>query len=216
MKVDDYFRKGGLSINIMKIPFVDWFLDLLGDDLPSMTRMDEYMEYILPLIVSYSDDISDSTSFAAKDWLEVMEEEHYLEAIYHTYDVSVHQLDPRISIEDQEKVYQRSVEGNILVGTWDSFNEPTPTLSIKTISRNDEYEIVFVNADFFILKKGAVKDQKGDRLYVLMGNEDLIQDLVWLEVMELLYNIYRYRSRFLIFVGAIVFFIVLVLIFSVF
>ena len=69
------------------------------------------------------------------------------------------------------------------------------------------FDLVFLNNDFFILKKHGDQLRRGRDMYYVYGNERSVGRLDWRNAMEELYNIYRKNSKFTIY---IVLFIVIV------
>ena len=178
-------------------------LDKINDkfeiNLPEFERMDDHLDHTLSLIVKWSEDLYEQEFYVSQRWLEVREENNFYESVLHIF--------------NPNGEYLLSIDGNIQKGGW-RFLEENNTFITEMLGRSELYDLAFLNEDFFILMKHGDQHRKGQRKYFLMGKENIIANMTWREVMELLFNIYRGNSKFLILIFAAVALVAIVIGFS--
>ncbi len=195
----------------MNIPYIEFlFRPLLRSELSDHDTLDEYIDDILPKIAPYSEDLYEEEYYTEKLWREVNDRDEALDVIVHIFKKkdSPHEIKEKSDAEGPN--YLKSVDGNIMQGQWGIVGA---NVTLRTSANYELFEKAFINDDFFILKKHGDKHKDGSRQYLVMGKESVVKDLEWRDVVELLYDIYRYRNQFItvILVAAIIVFVVLML-----
>ncbi len=143
--------------------------------------LDEYLDDVLPQIRQWSEDIYEfeEKGYSSNRWLEIRDDDNALEAVLHLF--------------RDEGEYLLSVDGDIIVrGRWQAIAESNSMIIDKLVNGNvaqsEFYDLAFLSNDFFILRKHGDQRRKGNKKYLMFGREDLIRNLEWREVVELLYN----------------------------
>ena len=151
-------------------------------ELPRFERMNDYLDFILDKVENQSKDLEDEDYFVGKRWLEVNESDQFLESVLHFF--------------NDGGEYLISINGNIQKGVWRLLKESNSIIT-ECLSKNELYELAFLNEDFFILKKHG-NHSNGQKRYLVMGKEESIKDMKWTTVMDKLFNIYRSSSQLLL------------------
>ncbi len=198
----------------MRNPAIDWFYKALNLELPELSKLDAYVDYILPKIAPHSEDLYEMEFYAEKPWLEIRDDDQFLDAVLHIFKKEQN-LEIKQKGEDDGRDYLRSIDGNVEKGSWTYLQKQSSNIIlIKTSSSYELFEKVFINPDFFILKKHGYKHKSGNRKYFFMAREKRVKNLEWREIVELLYNIYRFRIRFILFLAGILVFVIIILFLS--
>ncbi|MFZ4544891.1 MAG: hypothetical protein ACOYOA_12635 [Saprospiraceae bacterium] len=153
-------------------------------ELPRFERMNEYLDFILDKVENQSKDLEDEDYFVGKRWLEVNESDQIPESVLHFF--------------NDGGEYLISINGNIQKGVWRLLKESNSIIT-ECLSKNELYELAFLNEDFFILKKHG-NHNNGQKRYLVMGKEESIKDMKWTTVMDKIFNIYRSSSQLLLLV----------------
>lgn len=199
----------------MNIPYIEFLFRPLRSELPHYESLDKYIDYILPKIAPYSEDLYEEDYYTEKPWREVRDNDNSLDVILHIFKTkdSPHEIVERSDAEGPD--YIVSIDGNIMQGNWARLAKKGDNIiTLRTPMNYELFEKSFINEDFFILKKHGDKWQEGNRKYLVMGREGHVKDLEWREVVELLYDIYRYRIQFILTVLFLAVLVFIVLIFS--
>lgn len=184
-------------------------------ELPYQETMEEYLDYILPKVRSLGKSLNSTDVFTkGKYWLEISDADDAHESILHMFD-------PEES--EGESTYMYSIDGNMMNGSWTRMGGGT--ILIKGL-KHEMYELVFLNADFFIIRKHG--NHQGPK-YLFLASENKISrqyewydalgrrrdhvKLEWRDIMELLFDSYRYN---IIFIRSVVMVIAVVFLFAVF
>lgn len=170
-------------------------------ELPPAATMDEYLDTILPLIRSWSEDLYEVENYVSTRWKEIRDSDHFQESVLH--------------ILMPEGEYLQSIDGNIVKGDW-RYLKASNTLILEIAGKSELYDLAFMNSDYFILAKHGDQQRKGQRKYFVLVRENLAARWQWRDVMEGLFNIYRYNRSYLLIAFAAVALLVVVLLFSFF
>ncbi len=174
----------------MAMRFFDTVNKELELELPEFERFDDHLDYVLGQVYKWSEDLYEEDFYVAKRWLEVREENNFYESVLHIF--------------NPNGEYMISIDGNIQKGAW-RFLPENNTFITEILGKNELYDLAFLNQDFFILMKHGDQHRKGQRKYFVMGREGVVAGLTWREVVEMLFNLYRDNSRFLLLIlGAVV------------
>ncbi len=167
--------------------FLNRFNKLLSAELPADLRtLDQHLDYIVPKINEYGEDIRETEYWTNKRWKEVRESEQFHEAVLHIF--------------TKEGEYMLSVDGNIVNGSWRQLGDYN-TLILDMAGRKELFDLRFMNSDFMILTKHGNQTREGQRKYFFLVEEGKSRhpengtELGWRRLCELLYNVFRDDSR---------------------
>jgi hypothetical protein len=192
-------------------------------ELPYKETMEEYLNFILPKIQKTTLNLGFLDAYTnGKYWLEISDDDNAHESILHMFG-----NEEAPNTTGSEKSYKYSVEGNILDGQWAMMGKSTIFIKIANVEFV-MYDLVFLNNDFFILKKHG--NHKGPK-YLFLANEYKISrqhewydalgrqrtkvKLEWRDIMEMLYDIHRYDFLFVGTSGFVVLLIMIIAYFSI-
>ncbi len=166
--------------------------------------MDEYLDFIIPLVRPWGEDLYETEYYLDTRWLEIKDEDAFHESVLHIF--------------REEQEYLLSIDGNIARGEW-RFLPKSNTLIIDQMAggnavKSELFDLAFMNKNFFILKKHGDQLRKGNPKYFVMGRENIVRGLEWRDVMELLFNRYRNNSQFITLAVIVVIVIAAIVIFS--
>lgn len=170
-------------------------LGSLDTELPRFQSLDAGIDYVLKSVNIFSEDLPEKQFYVGKRWREVRDDTTFQETVLHVF--------------QEGGVYLRILDGDIATGNWElSLNG----LVLKFAGRNELYEKAFINEDFFILRKHGDQTAKGLRKYFFMAREPLVPKREWTDLLDLLYEIYKGNSNYMIFV-VLAFIIIAVMVF---
>ena len=153
-------------------------------NLPVKETLDDYLDTILPDIRPLGEDLREQKFYVmpgGKPWLEVRDDPGFQEAVLHFF--------------NEGGEYLQSVDGNVSRGKWRLLDGTNKIIieqsgSDRHPGKSELFELAFLNAKFFILRKHGNQNKKGKQ-YFFMGFEPLIRGLKWKDCVDLLYNEYR-------------------------
>lgn len=183
----------------MEIRLLDKVNKNMELELPEFERMDDFLDFILSKIYKWSEDLYEEEFYVAQRWLEVREDNNFHESVLHIF--------------NPNGEYLISIDGNIQKGAW-RFLAENNTFITEILGKNELYDLAFLNEEFFILMKHGDQHRKGQRKYFLMGKENAVSGLTWREIMDILFNIYRGNSNFLLVIFAAVVIIGIIIAYS--
>ena len=186
------------------------FLDKISSsfelDLPSdLETLEQYVEFIVPRIQTWSEDLWEEKFYVGKRWKEIRDTDTYHETVLHMF--------MPFDEKAEGNEYMVSIDGDVTKGTW-KYLKDSNTFIVEYGGKSSLFDLVFLNGDFFILKKHGDQARKGKQKYFVYGNEKSTSKLEWRNAMEKLYNIYRENSRFSIWLFVIIGIIIFVLYYS--
>jgi len=173
----------------------------LSPDLPKdLGTMDQHLDFILPKVMPYGEDLREEPYWLSKRWKEIRDDEGFHEAILHIFNPGGE--------------YLLSLDGNILKGTWRQLSGQN-TLIVEMAERGELFDLQFLHPEFMILCKHGDQGRKGLRRYFCLAYEPITlgasYDLDWRNMMERLFNIWRENSlswwAWLLFIVALTVFI---------
>ncbi len=153
-------------------------------DLPSrLETLDQFVEYIIPQVQPWSEDLREEKFYVGKRWKEIRDTDTYHETVLHMF------------MPGNE--YMVAVDGDITKGIWRYLPE-TNTLILEYANKSQLFDLSFLNNDFFILQKHGDQIRKGRQQYFVYAEEGMLnkKKLDWRSAMEELYNVYRNNSKF--------------------
>jgi len=173
-------------------------------DLPDGETMDEQLDAIIPLVRPWGEDLYEQEYYLDTRWLEIRDDDDYHESILHIF--------------REENEYLISIDGNITAGAWKILDKSNTFIIERQVGgsviTSELFDLAFLNKDFFILKKHGDQRRKGSKKYFVLAREGSVRGLEWRDVMELLFNRYRNNSRYIIWMVALVVFVLSVLAYS--
>lgn len=164
----------------MDFPVFDSVFKVFNLELPRQETMDEYLDFIVPKIHPYSEDIHEGEYLEDIRWKEVREGDQFHESVLHIF---------RPGGE-----YLLTVDGNIMKGGWKQLADYN-SIILEIGGKSELFDNAFLNGRFFILQKHGDQVRKGQRKYFFLANESVTVGpngpLEWREVVEALFNVYR-------------------------
>lgn len=157
----------------------------LSPDLPKdLGNMNAHLDFILPKVIPYGEDLRETHFWLEKRWKEVREEEGFHEAILHIFNPGGE--------------YLLSIDGNLMKGSWRQLGQEN-SLIIDMGGQSELFDLRFLTAEFMILTKHGDQGRKGLRRFFLLAHEPVVRsrsgkDLDWRNVMEKLFNVWRENS----------------------
>lgn len=160
------------------------FSRALSPELPKdLGNMDEHLDFIIPKVMQYGEDLREEQFWLGRRWKEVRDEEGFHESILHIFNPGGE--------------YLMSFDGNILKGAWrklDFYN----TLILEVPGRSELFDLRFLDGNFMILSKHGDQGRKNQRRYFCLVHEPLARiggrDVDWRNLMEMLFNVWRQNS----------------------
>ena len=100
--------------------------------------MDAHLDFILPKVVPYGEDLREGPFWWGKRWKEVRQEEGFHEAILHIF--------------NEGGEYMLSSDGNLMKGTWRQLSDYN-SLVVEIGVRSELFDVRFMNVEFMITSK---------------------------------------------------------------
>jgi hypothetical protein len=177
--VPEYCKLMAFEVKI----FNDISKSLSPDLPPNLGSMDEHLDYILPKIRPYGEDINEGKFWMRKRWREVREDEGFHEAILHIF--------------NDGGEYLLAIDGNVMKGSWKQLGTYN-TLILEISGKNELFDVSFMNGDFLILTKHGDQTRKGLRRYFVLAHEPITRsggrEVDWRNIMEKMFNLWRENS----------------------
>lgn len=185
----------------MESKFLDTVTGLFELNLPTdLQTLDQHIEFIIPRVQSWSEDLWEEKFYINKRWKEIRDADTYHEVVLHMF--------------MQGGEYMVVIDGDITKGTWRYIKE-TNTFIVEYGGKSSLFDLVFLNGDFFILRKHGDQTRKGRQKYYIYGNEKSTGKLDWRNAMEKLFSLYRENSNFTIRLLAVIVIIVFVIFYTI-
>ena len=156
-----------------------------AEELPHLDYLDQYLDFVLPVVRHFGEDLQESHFYLGRPWLEIRDDDHFHDAVLHFF--------------NEPNEYIRSVNGNVSRGTW-RFLGATNKFIIDHQEKKDAitselYDLAYLDGQFFILRKHGDQPSLGNPKYFLMVIESQGRGLSWLDAVELLYNRHRQQRQ---------------------
>jgi hypothetical protein len=156
----------------------------LSPELPAnLGTMDQHLDFILPKVIPYGEDLRETGFWLGKRWKEVRDDEGFHESILHIFNAGGE--------------YLLSLDGNVLKGTWKQLGTNN-SLILELANKMELFDLRFLNADFLVLTKHGDQVRKGQRKYFFLVHEPATRgpkgELDWRSLMEKMFNIWRENS----------------------
>lgn len=191
-----------------------WLAKSMSTELPEKDTMDDYIDYLLPFVRPYGEDLNERDFFLEKRWLEISDRDDDTNIVMHVFK-------PDFSpdgLGSGEMTYMRVVNGNVSMGVWSSIKD-TNTMLLKEGGRFELFDMAFMNGDFIILKKHRNQHTPilGSK-YMFFAREGMVKSgdtvMPWLDILEILFNVYRQNNFYILMIGLVVIIAIFVLILS--
>ncbi len=156
----------------------------LSPELPSnLGTMDQHLDFILPKVIPFGEDLSEGGFWLGKRWKEVRDDEGFHEAILHIFNAGGE--------------YLLSLDGNVLKGSWKQLGASN-SLILELAGKSELFDLRFLNSDFLVLTKHGDQARKGQRKYFFLVHEPATRgpqgEIDWRNLMEKMFNIWRENS----------------------
>jgi hypothetical protein len=155
--------------------FLEAIANTFHTPLPEANDLDKYLEEILPNVENYSENLDEEHLYLEQPWLEFRDDDYFHEAILHFFN------------PNEEYLY--SINGEVSFGYWRKMNHAKKILIAQ--GEGKLYELAFLDANFFILKKHGENSPLGKSSYLFLVREDIGEKLDWKDAIELLHRSYR-------------------------
>ncbi len=175
----------------------------LSPELPKdLGSMDAHLDFILPKVIPFGEDLREVQFWHDKRWKEVRDEEGFHEAILHIF--------------SPNGDYLLSLDGNLMKGSWRQLGVEN-ALIVEMGGKSELFDLRFLNKEFMVLTKHGDQARKGLRRFFLLAHEPVTRsrtgDLDWRNIIEKLFNVWRENSLsiwtwviFLAFMAAILYY----------
>jgi hypothetical protein len=179
----------------MEGKFLDRFSSVFELDLPpNLQTMKDYIEFIVPKVQAWSEDLRETQFWLNKSWLEIHDNDAWDRTFIHIF------------MPDGE--HFMSDNGVVNRSNWQTLPKSN-SLILNQGRETILYDLVFLNSDLLILK------QNGTSRYFVLGAERFVKGRIkhdWRAAMEALYNIYRENSKFSVYVFGLIAVIIIFLV----
>jgi len=177
---------GGFHTNRMNI-FIALAREIsraLSPDLPKdLGDLNSHLDFILPKVIPYGEDLRETHFWLDKRWKEVREDEGFHESLLHIF--------------GKNGAYMLSLDGNLENGSWQQLGDEN-ALILQMGVRKELFDLRFLNEQFMILTKHGDQARKGLPRFVMLAHEPITRgrsgELDWRNIMEKLFNVWRENS----------------------
>lgn len=159
------------------------------DELPALESLDAYVQYIVPKIRAWGEDLDEEHFFLDTKWRELRSQDSFQDVVIHIF--------------REGREYMRSINGDIKRGSWEVI-EGENNMILDSRDGTELYELVFLNPHFFILKKHGGKRRPDKPLYFVMGNENTVGRLTWREYAEALDQVFEKNNTAVWIIGGVI------------
>ncbi len=173
-------------------------VNALNNELPPFNSLDEGIDELMKDMRRFSEGLHETEFYLNTRWREVRDDIEFQETVLHVF--------------KEGGVYLRILDGDIATGNWE---QTIGGLVIKFSGKHELYELVFLNEDFFILRKHGNQALKGRRKYFFMAREAVARRREWVDLLDLMYEIYKGNSNYVAVVIVVLLVIAVVVFFSI-
>ena len=156
--------------------FVENIVSTVNGELPEFQSLDEGIDFCMDHLAKHSKGL-DEDFFLDTRWLEVRDDVNFQENVLHIF--------------QEDGSYLHILDGDISKGSWEN---SVGGLIVKHGDKHELFECVFLNDDFFILKKHGSGALRGQRKYFYMVREGFGIGYEWNELIEMMFRVYRSNS----------------------
>lgn len=173
-------------------------VNALNNELPPFNSLDEGVDYLMRDMRRFSEDLHETEFYLNTRWREVRDDIEFQEVVLHVF--------------KEGGVYLRILDGDIASGNWEY---TIGGFVIKFKGKHELYEKVFLNEDFFILRKHGNQELKGRRKHFFMAREHVARRREWVELLDLMYEIYKGNTNYVVVVIVVILIIAALIFFSI-
>ena len=136
-------------------------LDTVGQafraELPEFSSMDEYLDFLIPKVRPWGEDLREEKHYVNRAWLEFQDDDQFHDIVLHFF--------------NEEGEYLRSENGDVSTGHWRYLESANKFL----IDHGDTelYDLAYMDKNFFILKKHGEQERFGKAKYFVLAHEPL-------------------------------------------
>lgn len=150
------------------------------DDLPEFANLAEGIGFLMRYLRPYSENLSDYEFYLKRRWMEVRDDIEFQEAVLHVF--------------KEGGEYLHIIDGDVSGGTWE---HELRGIILQFAGQHELFELVFLNENFFILKKHGNHDSKGYKSpYLFLASESLARGAEWPELLAIMYDYYKDNSNY--------------------
>lgn len=166
----------------------------IKNNLPDFNSLDEGVDYVMKYMHRYTEVLDEKELYLNTRWSEIRDDINLTENILHVF-------------KDSGE-YLRILDGDIHIGSWE---HNIGGIIIKFASKHELFESVFLNENFFILKKHGDQSLRGQRKYFFMAKEDIAAEKYWKELLELMFEVHKGNVNYLFMVAVVVFVAIMII-----
>jgi hypothetical protein len=165
---------------------LDRIAESFNTPFPEAESLEEYLDKILPMVGSNSEDLREEEFYTNKPWVEVQDNENFHELVFHFFS-------PRPNEDDLDREYIKTVDGRAQQGTYRYVGNKM-FIGDDGYQNTNVYELAFMDEEFMILKLLANPKKfvtgNADKYFVLTV-ERLGRRLEWYDLMRHLFEKYQ-------------------------
>ena len=151
-----------------------------NDDLPEFKNLAEGIGFLMRYLRPYSEGLSDYEFYLNRRWMEVRDDVEFQEAVLHVF--------------KEEGQYLHILDGDVSGGSWE---HDLRGIILQFAGEHELFELVFLNENFFILKKHGNHDSKGYQSpYLFLASEGLARRAEWPDLLAVMYEYYKDNSNY--------------------
>ena len=165
--------------------------------MPKAETLDGYLNEIIPVVRSWSEDLREEKFYLSKPWMEMRDEEDFHSSVLHFF--------------NEGGEYMKSIDGDVSIGKWRYLSSSNKFIITPPKGDPELYELAFLDSQFFILRKHGDQVRLGKRKYFVLVIEPLGRKIEWKHVPELLFNQYRDTNNFYLVVGIVIVLIIIII-----
>lgn len=178
--------------------FLNNLLSSSNDDLPEFDNLAQGIGFLMRYLRPYSEGLSDYEYYLNRRWMEVRDEIDFQEAVLHVF--------------KEQGEYWHIIDGDVAGGSWE---HDLRGIILQFAGQHELFELVFLNENFFILKKHGNHDSKGYKSpYLFLASEGLARNAEWPELLAVLYDYYKDNSSYKSIVVAVLIVVIIVALLS--
>lgn len=178
----------------------------MNEELPEFKSLDNGIDYLVRYVGRFSEDLWEKEFYTDKRWKEYRDDVNFQETILHVF--------------QENGTYLRIIDGDIYAGSWEN---TLGGIVIQFAKKHELFERVFLDEQFFILKKHGDHSAKGNSAkYFMVITESLSHKMSrvlrrpaeWNDILDQMYEKYRKSSNFMV----VIFFVVclVIILYSIF
>jgi hypothetical protein len=178
--------------------FFVWYCFFARLEHPKKDSLDEYMEYLIPKVRYFGEDLSEESFYKKQRWLELKDG---------STDVILHIFEPILqpaklaSAAAPGSEYYKVTNGNVATGSWSYMKGNKMVIKMPG---NELYDLGFLNPYVFILRKHGDNAPLSKSRYIVLVSESGIRRIMTQALgtnqvdketlAELLYHYYAYNN----------------------